>query len=203
MLKPRVDTSIIVTSEFESPYGCNIAEGIWYYDLLEDRDNRPQIYKYLLSSAREKIWIWDPYTNPEDHILFKHIRIEVDVRCLTFWGSNPKKEKDIPRGRDLFLENIKRVQGIYKFGLEIRYYNTFKDSRISNPFHDRYLFIDNDIYIVGSSMGYHHENSTTISSTSIHLIREKSSIRLVKEKFLEIWNNKNTDTALELPGGFI
>lgn len=202
MLKSIVDTNIGDTSELKSPYGCSTADGIWYYDVLKGKDKPPQIYKYLLSSAREKVWIWDPYTNPEDHVLFKSIKREVDVRCLTFWGCNPKKI-DTPKCRQLFLDEVKKVQIKYKFDLEIRYYNIFKNSQIDDPFHDRYLFIDSDVYIVGSSMGYHHENRSRASSTSIHLIKEKGSIELVKEKFLEVWKDKNTDTALKLIGGEI
>lgn len=202
MLKSSIDTKIEISNDLKSPYGCIAAEGIWYYDALKGKDNFPQIYKHLLSSAEDKVWIWDPYTNSEDHVLFKYIKKKVDVRCLTFWGCNPKKG-DTPKGRKLFLDRVEGVQVKYRFSLEVKYYNIFKNPGVKCPFHDRYLFIDEDVYIVGSSMGYHHENGGGTSSTSIHLIKERASFQLVKEKFLELWNDENTDTALSLAGGEI
>jgi hypothetical protein len=201
MLNTVVNTQTEVTNNLDNQLGCLLADGIWYYDIWEQNGKPPRIYDYLVSNATTKVWIWDPYTNDNDSVLFENIKREVDVRCLTYWGSD--KIGNIPKSRQNFINNIKLVQLRNMFTLEVRYNNTFKDSTKKNPFHDRYLFVDDNVYIVGSSMGYHHEKDQSSSSTAIHLVKEISAARLITERFIECWNKSNTEIALKLVGGAI
>lgn len=201
MIKPSVDTTADTVKSFNN-FNCTIGNGFWYFDVLDMIGKKPEIYEHLLSNAKDKVWIWDPYTNKDDFKIFEMIdNASVDVRCLAYSGINTLT-KLYPQNRLDFIDNVKNVQCTKKFGLEIRIFNTFINSTIKNPFHARYLFIDDNVFIVGASMSYHNsKDSSSISSTAIYRVDDIVNKNIIINKFEKYWNDKSTESVLKLSGG--
>ncbi|MED2972203.1 hypothetical protein P4361_08045 [Fictibacillus sp. B-59209] len=191
---PSTETSVTTPKNFR----CLIASDFWYYDRWLEPIEPPEIYEYLLSTAKNLVWIWDPYVKSEDLKLLSHINNEVKVKVLSYWGQDrraPRKK----RVQDLINEVSTKYLS-WGFDIELKYYNTYYDTESIDPFHDRYLFIDNDVYMVGASLTNHHKRN---SSTAIIKIVPEDAKLLLRERFNECWNHQVSEHLLLYIGGLL
>ncbi|PID21907.1 hypothetical protein CSV61_06725 [Sporosarcina sp. P3] len=184
-------------AELSTPKGqelnCSTASGLWYFDHFMEAVKPPAVYKKFVTESKERIWVWDPYVRAGDEVLFEDVSKEVDIRILT---SDDIKTK-IPLKTEEFIAGISSVQQSAQFKLELRIYNTNPNEE-KGAFHDRYLFVDKHVYSVGASIQHHRRRLT---STSIHQILQEDAKSLIEEKFRDVWNHQNTQSAITLIGG--
>lgn len=188
---PSAKTSLNTTTVKEN-YNCKEGNEFWFYNNLEN-SHKPLIYEHLLNSAKESICIWDPYANTNDAQLFKLINEGVDVKCLI--SNDMNKGNHYEKIRE-FISELKRIQEEKNYNLKLKVYNIPNGEK---GFHDRYLFIDDDIYIVGSSMAYHNTYSKVkAASTSIHKVLLEENKKIISEIFYEYWRNEKSKEELNL-----
>lgn len=188
---PLTKTSVETVAE-KINYNCKEGNEFWFYNNLET-NNKPLIYEHLLKSANYKVYVWDPHINPNDAKLFELINTDVEIKCLTVYESY---KKDANRIKNLFKDNLTRIQEDKKYTLKVKMYNIPKGQK---GFHDRYLFIDENIYIIGSSMAYHNTQSTSkAASTSIHKITSECNKKIITDMFWKYWNNEKSEEVLNL-----
>jgi len=192
---PKTKTTVTPKNDILNYY-CFSAGGTWYYDHFHELHNPPSIYQYLLSTAKETVWIWDPYIHPDDATVLNDIQREVDVRILTCKGI---QKNVIPENYKKFLEKVEPIQQVNGFKLEFAIYNKLRDGE-KEAFHDRYLFVDNNVYAVGASVEYHRRR---VTSTAIHLIESYKAYQLVTNRFLNMWKHENTLMAHSASGGLL
>lgn len=191
MLQPGGTTELSIPSSPE--LNCITADGLWYYNHFDELQKPPSIYKKLVSTATDKVWVWDPYLHEGDEVLFENVKREVEVRIL----SAAHYAMEVPNKTMKFMNALSQVQRLAQFKLTIRIYNT-KNDEDKTAFHDRYLFVDNEVYIVGSSIQYHRRR---ITSTSIHKINHASAKEVIKNQFKHVWQHSNTHQTLSIAGG--
>ena len=182
---PQVDTSIETTT-CDDNFKCKLGDGFWFYDNLEVED-KPLIYEYLLSSAQYKVYVWDKYINKGDEELFKLINIHnnMKVRLLT----SCKDHISIQEFQDYKRDFIDVLKSMNREIIEVEL-KVYHESKNKKGFHDRYLFIDEDIYFVGSSMTTHNTKNKSIpSSTSIYKIDNDINKDIIERMFLKYWDN--------------
>lgn len=190
-LRPGGTTDL--TSSPVNEVNCITAEGLWYYNHFTELQNPPSIYKKLVSEASEKVWVWDPYFHVGDEVLFESVKKEVEIRMLSASYFNTT----LPDKTVKFINAVSRVQEFSQFKLEVRIYNTKTDEE-KNAFHDRYLFVDDDVYSVGSSIQYHRRR---ITSTAIHKVSHTSAKEVIESQFNHIWQHQKTQQVLVKIGG--
>lgn len=194
LLRPQIQTNVgLGTSAESTTYFCEPGgEGLWYYDSFKKHLSGPTIYRELLQSATNRIWIWDSYLHKGDADLFSNISETINIRILTSFGKG--KNTDIPRDYQEFFDAIRNMQQNCEFGLQLAFINTRHigwNSAKKLP-HDRFLFIDDRVYIVGSSMEYHsvEENDDRINSianTLIYEIKEEPNRKILRNDFKSFW----------------
>ena len=179
-------------------YCFSADKGMWYYDVFSRPGSGPTVYRSLLSSAESKIDVWDPYLHPSDADLFSDVPRQIDIRILTCFGATSGelasfKFKGEYRG---FVDRMNFWQAQKHFGLKIAIINSIKCSDFGKgklP-HDRFLFIDQDAYFVGSSLQYHSEEQqgqwlTTVKNTMICKVSEKENRDILYQAFSNFWND--------------
>lgn len=196
-----IDTSIEeIGLPTDYDYNCIVGNNLWFYNNLHCVD-KPLIYEHLLNIAEEKICIWDPYTNTRDANLFRLINRGIDVKCLTLFEETKIEEeivRDYSSKKSRFISNLRNIQSENNFNLKLRvYYFNKMDDRFG--FHDRYLFIDDDVYIVGSSMGYHNTlNRSKPKSTAIYKVSDELDKRIIRNMFYQYWDECRDEEVLTL-----
>lgn len=164
-------------------HGCLEAPSLWYYD--RGRREPPSIYKYLIGQARELIRVWDSYVHEPDAALFSGVPIGVRLEVLTYEGVRPPSEPRVTR--------FKRA--LDRFALESTCDVRFVNSRMSQgtPFHDRYLFVDEEVFKVGASLEYHH----TLGNPSHAVLRveNREARALLRDRFLHLWRHPHTESV--------
>ncbi len=165
-------------------YSCHASGTYWYYDANDFSSGPPQIYPTLINKASRVVKVWDPYVHRKDEILFRNIRSGISLRVLTLGGVTG------PVPEPLNLVDFKR--DIIKYSPSVDLELRFIDKGSTEEyewFHDRYLFIDDDAYFVGHSMGGH---TNRILSTALTIIQDITAVALLKNRFNAVWNNHNT-----------
>jgi hypothetical protein len=208
----RVPTPIIPTPEFTAPtpaimtgasfsreHRCLCAPGLWYYDRWEERINPPQVYSFLLSQASDVVKIWDPYVHLEDLDILRNIPDGVSLQWLSAYGwsnlgsSNHKLDK--------IIDKVKLVHSTWNFDIEIRFFNRHLDGGDDSlPFHDRYLVLDNKVYMVGASIEYHRRR---MSSTAIAEVSDSLAKNLVLSRFEDCWGHRYSLPIVTYVGGVL
>lgn len=177
-------------------YRCISINGFYYFDHLHELNHPPGIYGYLLSTGKLEIKIWDSYIYKDDAEILRNIDPNVDVMILTSWGCD--KAGNEPGKVTPLINNLCRVQSQIGFGLNLRVYNKNYDPISGkNPFHDRFLFVDERVYVIGSSMEYHRRR---MASTTISTVMDTGIKEFLNDKFDEIWKHSRTIGKLVLPG---
>ena len=181
-------------------YCLSANKGMWYYDVFSKPGSGPTVYRKLLSLAKRRIDVWDPFLHPSDADLFSDVPYQIDIRILTCFGAKQKKLADYEFNAEYkgFIDNLKSWQAKNHFGLKIAIINSIKCSDFGKgklP-HDRFLFIDREAYLVGSSLQYHSEEErgqwlTTVKNTTICKIPGKENSDILYQAFTNFWNENH------------
>ena len=195
ILQSEISTESIDDAE----YYIDTKHGMWFYDRLEEREHAPNIYKKLIDSAEERIYIWEPYLQERDAELFKDIPRNIEVKILTCFNVNNSK---CPHKG--FIDKIKEYRNSNNFSL---YIATIEEQDINNKLnkgiartehkrigkklpHDRFLFIDDRVFYVGASLNYHSApNADRVSTTAIYEISEEENKSFLRQHYDSYWNN--------------
>lgn len=197
-------------------YCYSAGKGMWYYDVFSEPMSGPTVYRGLLVTAKQRIDVWDPYLHPMDAYLFTDIPASIDLRILTCFGAKPKdlQNNNFSSEYKGFIDVIKQIQSEIFFGLKIAIINSFKCSKFGSgklP-HDRFLFIDKQAYLIGSSLEYHAEESrgnwiTSVKNTTIYKVTDKENQEILYKSFLNFWNDNHkyhreyVDVLVDIVGG--
>lgn len=213
--RPSVSSSPVTVIPSSTNYCKTNEKGFWYYDAMEEkRVSGPTVYRELLESAHHNIDVWDSYLTKRDANLFNSIGARMKVRILT--TINQKGEVD--KGYDnyfRFLEEIKTIQATNGFSLIVMGICRSSHQKLSSgriP-HDRFLFVDDRVFIVGSSLHYHsieddNEHVLDIANTTITELTLDENKKILKNDFESYWDktnpkNKYVDILCDEPGALI
>lgn len=210
--RPSVSSSPVTVIPSSTNYCKTENKGFWYYDAMEEkRASGPTIYRKLVESARSNIDIWDTYLTKRDANLFNSIGSRIKVRILT--TINQKGEID--KGYDnyfRFLEEIKKIQAKNGFSLIVMGICKSSHQKLASARipHDRFLFVDDRVFIVGSSLHYHsvendNEHVLGVANTTITellLDENKNILKNDFESYLDKMNSRNkyVDILFDDPG---
>lgn len=197
-------------------YCYSAGKGMWYYDVFSKPGSGPTVYRELLGMAKKRIDVWDPYLHQSDAQLFTGISDIVDLRILTCFGAKPKDLQNLNFSSEYkdFIEAIKQIQSKKLFGLRVAIINSLKCGEFGSgklP-HDRFLFIDKQAYLIGSSLNYHSEENrgdwlTSVKNTTIYKVADEENQKILYESFLKFWNDnheyhcKYVDILVDIVGG--
>lgn len=216
LLSPSVDTSVdtisatadtttvgsvvpAVPGTTKVEFFCKTAgQGMWFYDRLEQNTTGPTIYRHLLEQAERYIRIWDTYLFRADADLFNNISADTDIWILSFCDAT-----NVRPGLQEFFDEMIILHSINHFGLKIAVIDKNKLYRhgitsYGNSFpHDRFLFIDDRAFIVGSSLQYHSvENARfgkdAVSTTMIYEIKDTVQCTFLLNEYNSYWNTTST-----------
>ena len=144
----------------------------------------PGLYGLLLESARQRVYIWDPYCNDEasQYDVFSHINTALDLLVLTNCSSD--KDDKMVRALGYFKQNV--LSDILQ-DMKIRL--MYVDSKIHNEannvnynLHDRFLIVDDRYFLVGTSWGYYSIKGAP-GTTGIYEVTDLSDKLLIQSKF--------------------
>ncbi len=171
----------------EVRHGCLAAPSLWYYDNQHFKNAPPTIYEHLVSQAKRLVQVWDPYFYPEDAPLFTAIPPSVLFKFMTAWGFAAKHGPGKPV---IDFQSALKTSVRAGVNVQFRIYNAWIDG---NPFHDRYLLVDDSVFMVGASVEYHHRPKKNVSH-AVARIDDPVGAALVRNRFDEWWNHKDTVT---------
>ena len=156
----------------------------------------PEIYAQLLGTATNRVCIWDPYIWVDDFPLFEFVPDVVEIQCLTSMGYDGSQNIDNTRvGKFVIAVDGQRNRWISR--MTVKYYNVRYDDCGRNAFHDRYLYIDDDVYVVGASLAHH---ATRKGSTAIHRIESSEARDLIRTMYRVYWTHERTVLAYPIGG---
>lgn len=144
----------------------------------------PGLYGLLLESARQRVYIWDPYCNDEasQYDVFSHINTALDLLVLTNCSSD--KDDKMVRALGYIKQNV--LSDILQ-DMKIRL--MYVDSKIHNEannvnynLHDRFLIVDDRYFLVGTSWGYYSTKGAP-GTTGIYEVTDLSDKLLIPSKF--------------------
>lgn len=165
--------------------GCSHADGSWYYDPFHETVSAPTVYQNLAATAVHRVWMWDPYFNDGDDRVLASLQDGVLLRLLTS-GSCQMRSRLRPRLEKLVADLRTRYPRVT---VQVRCFNTDNVPGRALDFHDRYLFIDDDIYIVGASMTWHRQR---LGSHAVHRMEGSNARELLHGKFKHYWDHKHS-----------
>lgn len=171
------------------------AGGTWYYDHKATSDP-PEMYAQLLGMAINMVCIWDPYIDEYGFPVLAFVPDGVEVQCLTSMGYDGSKNfNDTRVGRFLMAIDEQRNRWISR--MTVRYYNSKHDDCGKNAFHDRYLFVDDHVYVVGNSLAHHAMRN---GSTAIHRIESSPARDLIRSMYSRYWTHRWTEQVYPIGG---
>ena len=174
---------------------CFQAGGTWYYDHPSTMDP-PGIYAELLSMATNKVCIWDPNVDEHGFPVLAFVPDDVEIQCLTSMGHvNSNNLNNTRVGRFVMAVDVQRNKWVSR--ITVKYYNVRYDDCGKNAFHDRYLFVDDNVYVVGNSLAHHVIRN---GSTAIHRIESSQARDLVRSMYTRYWNHTWTEQAFPIGG---
>lgn len=163
----------------------NEGKGIyWFYNKSTFPNDPPLFYKNIMHQANSHIDIWDPYYNKTmDCQIFDSLPCNVEIRLLTQKGLDKGIHSSYINDIWIELRSIINSSQNIKFG--IRVVNEGDVNQRNLFFHDRLLIIDKiDVYLIGSSIGWHHKSE---SSTGILRITDADVSEFIISIFNEHW----------------
>ncbi|PWK09005.1 hypothetical protein [Tumebacillus permanentifrigoris] len=159
----------------ESYYGKELFEKIWstFEYKLNKKNNggtgnevfffakQPYTaYKHIrecIQSANKEIFIIDPYISSDIFELLEMTDESIKIRIITMKLQGDAK---------VVADKFKKERGNFDF-------------RFSDKFHDRYIFVDNTCYMLGSSLNSFGDRATTL--VSVNDVRVKKAIEQYAE----------------------
>lgn len=164
---------------------CSHVDGYWYYDPFHETVDAPTVYQSLATTAVQRVWMWDPYFCDGDDLVLASLQDGVLLRLLTS-GSCQGRSKLRQRLEKLVADLHIRYPRVT---VQVRCFNLDNVQDRALDFHDRYLFIDNDIYVVGASMTWHRQRR---GSHGVHRMEASTARDLVRDKFTQYWDHKHS-----------
>lgn len=159
----------------------------------------PSFYKDLISTAKKKIQILDPYFHLGDAVIFSGITARVDIEIVTmvtFSGVYATYLADTISSIETALTGnscksgtsvkICTIPDRFSTGTDHTKYDEWR-------FHDRMLIVDDKhFYLVGSSVEYHHDLK---ASTGIFEVYHVDDRNLMRAKFDTIKSQADTSSS--------
>ena len=156
----------------------------------------PSFYKDIISTAKKKIQILDPYFHLGDAVIFSGITSRLDIEIVTLRGTQATYLSDTVSAIETALTGnpcksntsvkICTLPNRYSSGTEYTKYEEWR-------FHDRMLIIDDKhFYLVGSSVEYHHNLK---ASTGIYEVYHRDDKNLMRVKFDTIKSQADTSSS--------
>lgn len=140
----------VVDSSSHFVHGVDYA----FYNKIRTRE-APNYYQQLLSSAQNRIVIWDPYFIPSvSYKVFESLKSSCfvsEILILTICKGSYVGKDFFEFAKNCFETLSDSLKGfsIMAYGMKNRQYEA---SSSYQKFHDRFLFVDNDVYLVGNSL---------------------------------------------------
>lgn len=177
---PQISLTGVQPVQDRMEHGVNYA----LFDHSDYGNVDPGFYRQLLETARQRVYIWDPYCNDDasQYDIFSHIMIPIDLLVLTNCSSD--KDDKIVRAFNYIKQNI-QTSILQNMQIKLMYVA----SKIHNGtnfnnynLHDRFLIIDDRYFLVGTSWGYYSSKGAP-GTTGIYKITETLDKQLIQTKF--------------------
>ena len=167
--------------------GCLATPSLWFFDPQHAQNVMPVVYTHLVSTARDKVRVWDPYVQQADAPLLSSLKPGVLLHVLTAVGF---ENGSAPRVSAFVAALVQ--QGILSGAVDVKCHD--RVSGIHRPFHDRYLFIDeSEVYKIGASLDYHRRMQT--ASHAIVRIDAPVAQKLLRNRFTVMWDHAHTKSV--------
>lgn len=165
--------------------GFDKGENYYFYDALSGQS--PHLYQNLIASAEHRIIIWDPFFMENcDSDLFGNVRNDgVDIFILTAYRRNGSQDKD---SLETFKNNILKALGSHVQTSKVIICSiklNYKNQYLTTVCHDRFLFVDDRVYLIGASM---NNQISSKESFGIHEVIHEADKNLIIKKFNEYKN---------------
>ena len=171
-----------------------MVDGKDYY--LYDRSRTrsyPLLYQKLLAQAQDVVAIWDPHYQLNCQRLFSEMKTnDVVIEVLTICHGSESR-KDIMMFADTILSAIDKKL-VPKCMVTVNALKYDWDERITwaADWHDRYLIIDQDVYLVGTSMDAQSDKSSTFG---IKRLTETKDKNIVIDTYVKYRDNVKDESA--------
>lgn len=161
----------------------------------------PSYYKDIISTAKKKIQILDPYFHPADSVILSTISSRVDIEIVTMKslrGAQASCLSDTVSAIETSLTGnpCKSGTSVKICAIPDRTALNLTPERAKYEewrFHDRMLIIDDKyFYLVGSSVEYHHDLK---ASTGIYEVYHVDDKNLMRVKFDTIKSQADTTSS--------
>lgn len=171
MIRPSGDVSSVNGS-------TNFVEGKDYclYDRKRTR-NYPLLYQQLLAKAKDFIAIWDPHYQFDcDHLFCDMKNDDIHVEVLTICkGSECQKDIVLFANRILSAIDKQLVPKCSVTVIALKKDWAERHTWLPN-WHDRYLIIDDEVYLVGTSMDAQGDKTGSFGIMRVAETKDKNLI---------------------------
>lgn len=161
----------------------------WFYHKESYPNDNPLLYQQLVDNASSEIVIWDPYFHiiqPKgDQDVFANIQDNITIKILTKRSlhKNSAYLMDVKNSLMMVIPASKNAR------LGIRVINGSDSyNQGGRFFHDRFLIIDSEVYLIGSSIEYHLRSQNSVS-TGILKVFNTETQDFIKSIFKYYWDN--------------
>ncbi|MEK3900062.1 hypothetical protein [Paenibacillus sp. FSL R7-0179] len=114
--------------------------------------------KNIFTNVKKELFIVDNYIDSDLFLMLENVHKDIPIKILT-----SKMQGDAP----VAAEKFKAQRGDFEW-------------RKAKDFHDRYIFADNDCYLLGASINNFADKATTLVA-----IKEKQVVKLIKAYAME------------------
>lgn len=160
---------------------------------FEDREPARKEIRRILSGARERALIVDPFFSADEVLRFLPVVANQNARLQVLTSSSGLRKTVIPesnlRGRQLELKQLERLRDGLRTAVERRELNA-TEVRVmggkSSAIHDRFLLVDERVWLLGSSLN-------EFGSRGTMLVELPLPSRIVP-KLDDAWNDKRSKT---------
>lgn len=165
--------------------GFDKGENYYFYDALSGQP--PHLYQNLIALAEHHIIIWDLFFMEEyDSDLFGSVKNDgVEIFILTAYKRNGSQNKD---SLETFKNNILKAMGSHVLPSKVIICSVklnYKNQHLTTVCHDRFLFVDDRVYLIGASM---NNQISSKESFGIHEVINEADKNLIRKKFNEYKN---------------
>lgn len=165
--------------------GFDKGDNYYFYDAYLGQS--PHLYQSLIASAENRIIIWDPFFMENcDYDLFSNVQKDgIEIFILTAYKRNGCQDKD---SLDTFKNNILKALSSHAPTCRVVICSiklNLRKQYVTAVCHDRFLFVDDRVYLVGASM---NNQISSKESFGVCEITDESDKGLIIRKFNEYMN---------------
>lgn len=183
VIESRGESALVTGLPVELVDCCRSTDGFWYFDPFLETRRPPTVYGTLAARAVKHVWAWDPYVHEADASALSVLNDGISFRVLTEGHCTSKSSawRRIAAFTAAFRGRFPRV------GLQVRAFDRSKYQHDpSLTFHDRYLFVDDSVYVIGASLSYHQKR---IGATAVTRVDGASARDLIRRAFDHYWSH--------------